>query len=132
MSAVEFPQRSGLRRKASEVTDEMDDKEAAGDLVIQGFEQVTETMRQIFLNYDFVLRSQNAERLLDDVPVGLENAPRFGRHSVKLITDCRNEDNTLGCHNDQRVIGSRLGASPRRTGKRIARSGKSGGSRARR
>ena len=38
-----------------------------------------------------IVRSQNAERLLDDVPVGLENVPRFGRHFVKLITDSRND-----------------------------------------
>ena len=75
MPDVELAQWSGFRRKAREVTGEMDDKEAAGDLVIQGFEQVTETLRQIFLNYDFVVRSQNAERLLDDIPVGLENVP---------------------------------------------------------
>lgn len=93
MPSVELAERCGFRRKTSEVTDEMDDKKAAPDLVIQGFEQVTETLRQIFLNYDFVMRSKNAERLLDDVPVRLENVPRFGRHFVKLITDSSNEDN---------------------------------------
>jgi hypothetical protein len=72
----------------------MYNKEAAGDLVIQGLEQVTETLRQIFLNYDFVVRSQNAERLSDDVPIGLEIVPRFGWDLVKLVTNSRNEDDT--------------------------------------
>jgi hypothetical protein len=87
MPGAELAQGSGFRRKAREVTDEVDDEEAAGDLVIQGFEQVTKALRQIFLNDDFVVWGQNAERLLDDVPVGLEKVPRFGRHFVKLITD---------------------------------------------
>ena len=65
MPDAELAQWSGFRRKASEVTDEMDDKEAAANLLIQGFEQVTETLRQIFLNYDFVVRNQNLERLLE-------------------------------------------------------------------
>jgi hypothetical protein len=72
----------------------MYNKEAAGDLVIQGLEQVTETLRQILLNYDFVVRSQNAERLSDDVPIGLEIVPRFGWDLVKLVTNSRNEDDT--------------------------------------
>lgn len=54
MSGIEFPHWSRFRRKASEITDEMYDKEAAVDLVIQGFQQITETLRQLFLNYDFV------------------------------------------------------------------------------
>jgi hypothetical protein len=98
MPGVELPQWSGFRREASEVTDKMDDKEAAGDLVILGFELVTVTLHQIFLDYDFVVRSQNAERLFDDVPVGLKKVSRLGRHFVKLVTDSRNEDNTPGFH----------------------------------
>ena len=83
--AASHSEATNLRWRA--VTDKMDDKKAAADLVIQGFEQVTETQRQIFLNYDFVVRSQNAERLVDNVPIGLENVPRFGWHFVKLVTD---------------------------------------------
>ena len=50
MPGAELAQGSGFRRKAREVTDEVDDEEAAGDLVIQVFEQVTKALRQIFLN----------------------------------------------------------------------------------
>ena len=57
MPIVELPQWSGLRHKASQVTDKMDYNEAAIDLAVQGFEQVTKTLRQIFLDYNFVMRS---------------------------------------------------------------------------
>jgi hypothetical protein len=79
-------------RGSASASREMDDEEAAGDLVIEGFEQVAEAQREIFLDDDFVVRRQNAEGLLDDVPIGLENVARFGGRFVKFIADRRDEE----------------------------------------
>ena len=98
VALIHAAQAGGFGLPSGEVADEMNDESAAGDLVVEGLQQVGGALHEVFLDDDFVVRGQLIKGGLQDEAVGVEGAGVVRRATMEFVADGGEEDGARGRH----------------------------------